>query len=258
MNPDEYPMEQLAVRLLGGGSRNLIILHGWGRSAADLMALAELLADGWRIHVFDLPGFGASPPPPASGWGSAEYAALVLRYLDHQGIDHAALLGHSFGGRIAIHLAAHASARVKKLVLIGSHGLRPKRSLGRRLRIAAIRWSGKIVKFIDRTFGLKLYSERFIPLFGSPDYARAGVLRATVVKTVNEDQRENAARIQAPTLLLWGEDDRETPVDMARRFHALIRNSQLVLLPGKEHDPYAGIGSQLCAYHIRPFLDGGN
>ena len=90
--------------------------------------------------------------------------------------------------------------------------------------------------------------------FGSRDYLAAGELRATFVKVVNEDLSELAQRIQAQTLLLWGDRDLETPPEFAHRYAALIKNSALCLLPGKGHEPYENAGHHLCAFYLTPFL----
>jgi pimeloyl-ACP methyl ester carboxylesterase len=85
-------------------------------------------------------------------------------------------------------------------------------------------------------------------------------MRNILVKTVNEDQTDSSHHIIAPTLILNGENDTQTPVEMAQRLHKYIRNSQLILLPGKDHFPFLGEGAHLCASYIRRFLmseDGG-
>ena len=85
-------------------------------------------------------------------------------------------------------------------------------------------------------------------------------MRAILVKSVNEDfakQFEEKA-IVAPTLILWGEQDQETPKDMAMRLHDMIASSKLYIFPHKDHYVFQECGSHLCAYYIRSFLRGSN
>lgn len=89
----------------------------------------------------------------------------------------------------------------------------------------------------------------------SRDYRNAGELKNIFVKTVNEDLSEIAKHIECPVLLLWGEKDAETPVDIAKRYAALIPKSTLVVLPGKDHFPFLNEGAHLCAYHILRFFE---
>src|SRR5687768_10318163 len=91
----------------------VLALHGWRRTHADFAATL----DGLDAIAVDLPGFGNSPEPD-SGWGAAEYATSVLPVLDELG-PAPVVLGHSFGGRVAVHLAASAPDRVGALVLTG-------------------------------------------------------------------------------------------------------------------------------------------
>jgi len=231
----------------------VILLHGWGQSHRDLLPLAELLADERQVFVLDLPGFGESPAPDTD-WDTIQYAERIADYIKQQQLSSAVLLGHSFGGRISLRLAKNSPELVAGVVLIGSHGLRRKRSLWEKVRIKSITTLGKGAKLVDRIFHTDLFAKKFAPRFGSADYRNAGKLRGVLVKTVNEDQTNELPSIKAPTLLLWGNKDQETPLEMGQRMKGLIPNSKLIVLSGKNHYPHHDIGSHLCAYYIRPFL----
>src|SRR5436305_1909232 len=113
----------------------LLALHGWRRSQADFDRVVAAL--GAPAIALDLPGFGASPPPP-EGWGGAEYANAVGPVLASMA-PRVVLLGHSFGGRVAVHLAAQEPDRVAGLVLTGVPLLRPDGSGGGRKPALAYR-----------------------------------------------------------------------------------------------------------------------
>jgi pimeloyl-ACP methyl ester carboxylesterase len=244
---------------LGTKGPQVVMLHGWGRSLDALRPLGELLADSCRVLLIDLPGFGFSPLPcgasnEGGGWDTLQYAERVRECLIEHGISSCILLGHSFGGRVSVQIASRYPELVSAVVLIGSHGLKRERPFALEVKVRAIRLSVSIAKKIDGLIGTRIFAHYFAPTFGSTDYKAAGDLRKTLVKTVNEDLSEQAKRISAPTLLLWGEDDPATPLDLARKFHALIANSELHIFPHKGHEPFSDVGAHLMARYIEQFF----
>lgn len=226
----------------------VVILHGWGQNLSALRPLGELLGKYRQVHLLDLPGFGASPKPKED-WDTLQYAQCVLRYMDENKLDKADLLGHSFGGHIALRLAAHYPDRVKSLVLIDSSGLKRPPSTQRIM----IRNLGQVLKVLDKIIGTSLFKNCFAPRFASRDYKNAGEMKNILVKSVNHDVTQEAQQIKNPCLILWGDKDQETPVELAERLHELIANSKIVVLPGKDHFPFASVGAHLCAFHILKF-----
>jgi pimeloyl-ACP methyl ester carboxylesterase len=236
---------------MGNGGHPLIMMHGWGQNLRALQPMAELLADRAQIHLLDLPGFGKTPPPPAD-WDTTQYADRVLAYLDDQHIERADLLGHSFGGRVSMRLAHKYPDRVRSIIMINSGGLQRQKTFQKSLRsqwIKTMRGAFKISP-VNRQELLDWHSKKY----GSIDYLNAGLLRGTLVKTVSEDVTEIVKQIQAPVLLLWGEADTETPVEMAHRYHALFPHSELITVPRRDHFMYQGEGAHLCAYYVQKFL----
>ncbi len=238
-----------------GTGQNLIMLHGWNRSLHDLKPLAEILSSYAKVFVIDLPGFGKTPPPPLEGWDTNQYAELILEFIRRNNLEKVILLGHSFGGRISLRICAKHPELIEKLILIDSHGLKPVRSLYQHIRIFFIKKAANLIKSTDRTFGTNIYKEKFAKKYGSPDYQNAGVLKNTFVKTISEDQQVDVQNIKTKALLLWGSEDKETPLEMGKKFNKLLVNSKLIILEGKDHSPFHGIGSHLCANHIINFLN---
>lgn len=244
----------------GPDAHTIVLLHGWGKNVEILRPLGELLVtDLSKVLLIDLPGFGNSPLPhdasnEGGGWSTDDYATVVYDYLKQSGLERFTLVGHSFGGRISVRIAAKHPESVASLVLIGSHGIPPERSRVEAAKLWAIRKAVGISKWLDGQLGLETFTRYFAPRFGSVDYKMAGDLRKTLVKTVNEDLSELASRIQCPTLLLWGEQDRQTPLSIAQKFRLLIKNSTLMTFPHKGHEPYLDVGSHLLAQYINRFL----
>jgi pimeloyl-ACP methyl ester carboxylesterase len=233
-----------------------VLLHGWGVTRESLRGIAGLLQPGYRVHLIDLPGFGEAPMPP-SDWGTVQYADLLEQYVRAHVTGRFVLIGHSFGGRVAVRLAGRRPAALQGLVLMAVPGL-PLTGLSRtRLRRVWIRTLRRVCGAMRHMFGsgpLEWHTRRF----GSADYRAAGDLRPVFVRVVNEDLTESARATGCRSLLLWGDDDRETPLWLARRYQALLGGSAratLVVLPHKDHHLYTGTGAHLCALAIRRWLE---
>lgn len=221
-----------------GSGDPVVLLHGWGGQAVSMMPLIVGLRDKYRVLAFDLPGFGGSSPPPVP-WGTPEYAAFVERAVASLGIMRATYIGHSFGGRLAIWLAAHAPEAVQALVLVDAAGIRPRATFGRRTRQLFYKVAKTVLRLpILGTHGPAL-RERLAMRFGSVDYrATTGVMRASMVRTVNLDLTACLDAVSAPTLLLWGEKDTATPITEGRKMEQLIKGSRLIAIAGAGHFSY--------------------
>lgn len=217
-----------------GSGPPLLLLHGWGSSARTFAPVIPALSRSFTIYAPDFPGFGLSLAP-SSVWGVDDYAAFVLHLLSRLRIERAHLVGHSHGGRVGIALAAGHPEVVNKLVLVNSAGIRPHRSL--RLRTQGlIARSGRRILGHPRMGGLGQRSlAALYRRLGMTDYATAGPLRATFVKIVNEDLSARLPLISAPTLIVWGGRDAETPPWMGRQMATSIPGADLVILPRAGH-----------------------
>jgi pimeloyl-ACP methyl ester carboxylesterase len=242
---------QLNTVQLGNNGYPLVMLHGWGQNLQSLQPMGELLATRSNVHILDLPGFGKSPPPPED-WDTAQYADRVYQYLEAEGIERADMLGHSFGGRVSIRLASKYPRKVRSITLINAGGLQRQRTLQQSLRSQWVRNMRNAFKIspLYRDELLTWHSQNY----GSRDYLNAGALKGTLVKTVSEDLTEIAKQIPMPVLLLWGEADTETPVEMGHRYHSLFPNSELITIPNRDHFMFQAEGSHLCAYYVDKFL----
>lgn len=212
----------------------MLALHGWGRSHSDFDAVLTGLVgmhEGAGAVALDLPGFGASPAPPAP-CGAAGYAELVRPVLGECS-PRVVLVGHSFGGRIAVELAARFPETVSALVLCGVPLLRRTDRRGAR---PALRY--RIGRGLHRCGLLgEGTMERMRQRYGSADYRRAtGVMRDVLVTAVNETYEDQLGRISQPVELVWGRQDDEVPVEIAERAARLLTDPQLTVLEGVGHD----------------------
>lgn len=218
-----------------GTGHPVVLLHGWGASSATMALVHDDLAREYDVTAIDLPGHGRSGLPP-DAWSTADFTSCVLAVLDRLRISRPHVLGHSFGGRIALDLAARHPQRVDKLVLVSSAGLLPPRSIGYRVRAGLARLARGIARYGGGPG--QAVRDRIYSKVASPDYAQAGPMRATFVKVVNEDLAPMLPSIQAPTLLVWGSRDTETPLGVAHRMSRLIPGASLAVIDGAGHYPF--------------------
>ena len=232
----------------------LVMLHGWGRASEMFKDLAPLLSDDFEVHLIDLPGHGKSDMPHGV-WGVADFARAITEQLRDLGFSKYVLIGHSFGGKTAIKIASMHPELLDRLVLINSSGLRPQRGLKKQIYFWLLGQFRSLIKMTDKMLNMNIFESWFVPRFASADYLNAGELKNTFVKSMKEELSSDAEKIKCRTLLLWGEKDSETPLYMGRALNTLIENSELVVLKGKGHEPFAGAGAHLVAMHLKRFLE---
>ena len=190
----------------GSGRPGILALHGWGRSGSDFDAVLS----GSNAIALDLPGFGASPLPESSmgAHGYAHRISAILNEFDTPPV----VIGHSFGGRVAVALQADRPGAFRGMVLTGVPLLR-RQSVGRPPM------GYRIVRSLNR---LGLLSdgrlENMKRTRGSADYrAATGVMRDVLVITVNESYEDELGSLQIPVKMVWGSEDTEVPLSIAER-----------------------------------------
>ncbi len=211
----------------GAGTPWVLALHGWRRDHQDFDAV--LGPPGLDAVALDLPGFG-SAPAPEDVWGTPEYAQAVAAMLEEMA-PRVVVLGHSFGGRVAVHLAAISPDRIAGLVLSGVPLHRPaasRRKAPFRFR-AARRLASRGLISQER---IELLRQRY----GSDDYrAASGVMRDILVRTLAEDYTEALAAVRCPVELVWGDDDTAAPLTVAVQAQRELSDARLVVCQGAGH-----------------------
>ncbi len=234
----------------GESRQHLVWGHGWGQSSAAFVLLAETLKPFAPSTLIDFPGFGRSALPPVS-WGTAEYADAVAQWLQSQPRTQFVWVGHSFGGRVGIQLAARHPKLLTGMVLIASAGLPRQRTLLQQIRFSLRKAFFKMAKRFLRE-GPQL--ERLRQRMGSADYRSAGALRPILNRVVSENLTDVARKVQCPTLLIYGKEDTETPPEMGQRLEALIPGAELKVLDGFGHLNILNEGRHQVAPRLREFL----
>lgn len=225
-----------------GDGPPVVVLHGWGGRIESMAPVIDCLRSAFRVLAFDLPGFGYSPAPEGA-WGTGDYANFVREALAKMEVSRAHFVGHSFGAKTSLYIAATYPQLVNKLLLVGSSGLRSAPSMKARAKRAAskaARFSGKLGppgRAIRDAAYKKLASE---------DYRNAGPMKPTFVKVVNEDLGDMLPSIEASTLLIWGSEDDAAPVQHGRKMEAAIPDAGLVLFEGAGHFAYLDEPQRFC------------
>ena len=225
-----------------GSGPPVVVLHGWGGRIESMAPILTCLKNDFRVVALDLPGFGRSPLP-AETWGTPRYASFVAKVLRELAIDTAAFVGHSYGAKTSLFLAATQPEVVDKLILVSSSGLRTPPSGKARVK----RGISKAARAAGRlgTPGEKV-RQAVYKRIASSDYLQAGELRPTLVKVVNEDLTEYLPRVKASTLLVWGTRDDAVPLSHAHTMERLIPDAGLVLFDEAGHFPYLDQQSRFC------------
>lgn len=211
----------------------VVLMHGWGCNHSTVASIEAILNRKMKVYNLDLPGHGMSQEPP-SPWGVDDFTRLVEEFIKTNKLEKPALIGHSFGGRIAILLSSRNETG--KVMLVDAAGIKPKRQLKYYVKV----YSFKAMKRLALTFLGKEKGNRYIEKrrakTGSDDYRNSSpMMRAVMSRCVNEDLKHVMPSIKSPVLLVWGENDTATPLSDAKTMERLIPDSGLVVFPGCGH-----------------------
>ncbi len=251
---------KINYKIIGDGNIPIILLHGWGISSDKYIETANQLVihnSRFKILAVDLPGFGKSDNPPET-WGVDDYVEFIYRFI-YEVLGHSVskfnldtecpsdghepkviLIGHSFGGQIAIKFAVKYPQSLKALILTGAAGIKHPPTL--KLKIFYIlAKAGKIIFSLPIINKLeKSAQELLYKAAREKDYYQAqGIMKETFKKVVGEDLSGYLDKIKTPTLLVWGAKDNSTPLADGEFMHFKIQNSKFKIIDDANHQaPY--------------------
>lgn len=240
-----------------GDKPTLLFLHGWAAPVSEgtYDLLIDHLSQNFRVVAPDLAGFGGSEEP-REPWCVDDYVAFTVAFANALGLDEMVLMCHSYGGRISIKLLSQdpCPLHVKKAVFIDAAGIRPKRSVGYYAKVYSYKCMKKLAAVPPIAKLCPSLPERVKKRAGSADYRNASeVMRATLVRSVNEDLTALLSKIAVSTLLIWGECDTATPLTDGKLMEKKIADAGLVTLAGAGHFSFAQRWGQ-CARVLDSFL----
>lgn len=205
----------------------IIYLHGWGQNIEMMEPIAKPFQKNHRLVILDLPGFGASEEPKEI-WSLEDFVEMLHALLQELHIENPSLIGHSFGGKIALLYAS--KYKTNKLLLLSSpYKVKIKKQS---LKVRFLKKASKIP-------GLNKLSNSIKKHLGSTDYKNASpMMRDILVKHVNTDLTEIAKKITCPTFIIWGSKDEAVPVSDAYELEKIIANCGLVVYENCTHYAY--------------------
>lgn len=246
-----------------GSGEPLVLLHGFLCDSRCWRTQQTGLSDAFQVLAWDAPGAGLSSDP-TEPFGITDWAVVLAEFLDAIGIQKSHLLGLSWGGMLAQEFCRLYPSRVDHLVLAGTYagwkGSLPPDIVAKRLARCyrdALRPPREVVnEWVPDDF----FSHASVQLSAEmsavvADFHPVG-FRLMAKALADTDTTPSLAGIQSPTLLLWGEDDRRSPLDVAEQFHKAVRGSTLAVIPGAGHVCNMEKPDEFNA-HVRRFLSAG-
>ena len=212
---------------------SLIILHGWSLDHLKLQQwkiLRDMLSErGISSEMLKIPGLSA---PLNEVWDLDNYVAWLDKELT--GKEKVILLGHSFGGQISVRYTAKYPHKVSSLILVDSAGIRDHSFLAT-LKRNGFRVMAKIGKIF---FNNELFRKVLYKLARERDYQNAPpLLRRTMSQILDAEVVDDLPKIKCPTLLIWGKDDKVTPLFLGQIFQETIPNNKMKIIEGARHSP---------------------
>jgi pimeloyl-ACP methyl ester carboxylesterase len=225
-----------------GTGPHLILLHGALSDSREWRRQLDSLSDDFTVVAWDAPGCGRSSDPPET-FRLPDYADCLMAFIRKAGIERPCILGLSFGGGLALEFYRRYPAVPERLVLVSAYagwkGSLPPEIVAERLEMAlqdSEKPPGKLVdSMIPTLFSRSVSAELIDEIKAIMSGFHPSGLRTMARAFSEADLRDVLPRISIPTLLLYGEDDKRAPLDVARKLHAEIPGSRLVVIPGAGH-----------------------
>jgi pimeloyl-ACP methyl ester carboxylesterase len=215
---------------MGTLNRKIYILHGWTYSLEKWNYFSNLLKnDGFETVFLKIPGLTETSDEV---WDLEKYSRWLEKKI---GKSKVILLGHSNGGRIASYYAAINPEKVEKLILIDSAGIFHKDLLIRVKRLV-FRCIASIGKKFTNSYALK---KLLYKVAGEKDYFEASDnIKKSMINLINADLTPAFKLIKTDTLIIWGKNDKTTPVSDGMLIHKLIEGSRLKIIDNAGHSPF--------------------
>jgi len=222
----------------GNKKKTLFILPGWGDTRKTFDFLIENLKQTYTIYIFDYPGFGKSPFLNQD-ITIYDYAEYFHDFITTKKIENPIILGHSFGGRIAILLTSIYKIKIEKLILMDAAGIKPKKTFKKWIRQTIYKGLKKLKYFLPSKIKDK-YQKWLLSKFSSADYqALSPTMMTTFRNIVNEDLKKYLNQMQVEeVLLIWGEEDIDTPLADGIEMEKQIPNAGLIKIKNATHYCY--------------------
>ncbi len=242
----------LYARVAGEG-KPIVMLHGFGTSSFSFRFIIPSLAKKYKVFAIDLKGFGDSPKPKDGAYSVYDQAMLVSKFIKDHNLKDIILVGHSFGGGVALSLALLEPNNIKAMILLDSAAYRQKLpSMIRWLNIPILGKTGFYLLPAEletkEAYNYAFFDDKKIPEDSVKELAKKLKLEnaryafCQTAKSMIPDDIDDISKlyntITIPTLLLWGNDDIVVKKSIGKRLHKNLSNSVLKIIPNCGHMPH--------------------
>lgn len=247
---------QLNYTVKGQGNKNVILLHGWGGSLESLTPLQNELAKsgGFRVYNIEWPGFGNSKLTTGTKFGFENYVKALIDFIEYQRIAKPTLVGHSFGGKVALALSLKQSGLIDKLILVNSSGIKPRNTLKKTLLYLPTKTMGAVFSLPGlrkvKPFVRKVYYKLIVR---ESDYLVSESLEETLTDVLKVNFDADLSEISTKTLLIWGEKDGYTPLWMGQKLAGEMQNAKIEVVKDAKHN-LPLVNPEIVATIIRLYL----
>jgi pimeloyl-ACP methyl ester carboxylesterase len=228
------------------GQEPVVLVHGFGASSDNWNRMAGRLTKKYRVIAPDLPGWGQSTRLDAASYAYPEQIERLHEFLGALGLRRVHLIGHSMGGFISSAFAARYPEEVITLSLIAPHGVTEPEPSELALSVAAgdnwlvARNVPEFDRLLNNVFAKRPYLPRSVLKLFAAYAIRGSAKSATIFADMQSNDpplEDRLPLIQAPTLIIWGDQDRVLHVSSANLFRQGIKSSEVMIIPGSGHMP---------------------
>ena len=218
----------------------VLLLHGWMAQIESWAPVYLNLMKQRKVYVIDFPGQAGKSSSLNEPWGVPEYSEMVKAFIENQNIKGCDVIGHSFGGRVIIYLASQDDKLFSKIILTDSAGVKPKMSFKKFCKIYSYKFLKNTSKLLMSKEKHEEYLNKMRAKRGSEDYTKlnSDTMRQTFNRIISLDLTSKLKDINNSTLLIWGENDTDTPLYMAKIMEKNIKDSGLVVIENAGHFSY--------------------
>ena len=233
-----YTYKDISIyyEIYGNSDNSILILPGWGNTRETFTNIINLLKDKYKIYILDYPFFGNSPTLNKE-LSIYDYSELIYNFIKDNNIINPIIIAHSFGGRISSILISKYKLKVNKLILIDVAGIK-------RFNIKLF-FKTKIYKLLRKLTILLPKNIRFrirnklLKIFSSNDYLNIpSIMKKTFQNIIKEDLRKYYKSINTETLIIWGDNDLDTPLKDGLYLKRIIKNSEIIIYKNANHFSY--------------------
>lgn len=252
----KYKDISMYYETLGNHSKSLLILPGWGDTRNTFTNLSAFLSNYFTVYIIDYPGFGNSTFPNRD-LTIFDYSDLIYEFIKELNLDDPILIGHSFGGRIITVLTGYYQYKFSNIILMDSAGIKPKTTIKKLLHKLSYKIAKKIGKLLPKKYQKKYYKNLFNK-YASTDYQALSInMRKTFQNVINTDLKNYLKYINSKVLIIWGNNDYDTPIKDAKIINNKIKNSELIIIDNVGHFPYlerANLINAICYEQLKDVI----